>query len=129
LAHPAICSLHGTSVSPVHFASSTDWARTWIVSSTNANDSTEQIIPADVSSETRLFIDACPNCPCDDRRIEGMRRAEYPSLCRWCRILGSKGQEAREPIVPTPSDAQLAGLSFKTGAVRKTTSRPAARRT
>jgi hypothetical protein len=42
----------------------------------------KQIITAHVISDPRLFIDACPNCPHDDRGTEDMRRAERRILCR-----------------------------------------------
>ena len=56
--HPPICSLHTIFSSPVHLAFRAAWACTGAVNSTNTSASTEQIVPAGVIGEPRLFI--CP---------------------------------------------------------------------
>jgi hypothetical protein len=71
------------------------------VSSPSARDSTEQIIPADLSAEPRRFIDAGPDC--DDRTIEGMRPAERSSPGSRSRL---DGKQYHRPLFPAVQQAK-----------------------
>jgi hypothetical protein len=68
-----------------------------------------QIITAHVIGDPRLFIDACLNCPHDNRRIEDMRRAERPILCRRQNSSFNESKPLSRSCPPhrTPSSAVL----------------------